>query len=182
MTAKAKKKIFVPKTRLAELVGRSGGIHRDIAVESAGESIQGMREQADAEIRKAIAAIEAIVFARDASDKLTNDEMLGVLRHGDTIVTLSGTFNYVALDTAARSMCDVSDGLLRAGLNSRQPVAVHVQTMHLLAPGNMSLSAEHAEKMLNELAKVRAFFDFRSLSATPVDENDDLIAAASAET
>jgi hypothetical protein len=178
MAAKAKKRIFVPKTRLSELVGRDGGIHRDIAIESATESIQGMREQADAEICKAIASIEAIVFARNAGDRLTDEEMLVVLRHGDTIITLSGTFNYAALDAAARSMCDVSDGLLRAGLNSRQPVAVHIQTMHLLAPGNMSLSAEHSDRMLHELAKVRAFFNFRSLGATPVDEADDLIAAA----
>jgi hypothetical protein len=176
----AKKKVFIPKTRLAELVARAGGIHRDIAIESATESIQGMREQADAEIRRAIGAIEAIVFARNANDTLTDEEMLGVLRNGDTIVTLSGTFNYPALDAAARSLCDVADGLLRASMNSRQPIAVHVQTMHLMAPGSMTLSSEHADKMLGELAKVRAFFNFRSLSATPVDENDDLIAAVSA--
>jgi hypothetical protein len=175
MAAKAKKKIFVPKTRLAELVGRVGGIHRDIAIESAGESIRGMREQADAAINTAIAAIETTVLAPDASDRLTDDQMRGVLRHGDAIITLSGTFAYSALDAAARSMCDVCDGLLRAGLNSRQPIAVHAQTMHLLAPGNASLSAEHADKLLGELAKVRAFFNFRSLGATPVDENDDLI-------
>jgi hypothetical protein len=30
--------------------------------------------------------------------------------------------------------------------------------------------------MLSELAKVAAFFNFRSLGATPVDEGDDLIA------
>jgi hypothetical protein len=178
MAGKSKKKVFVPKMRLAELVARAGGVHRDIALEGAAESIEGMREQADTEIRKAITAIEGIVFAKNASDTLTDDEMLGVLRHGDHVVTLAGTFAYTALDAAARSMCDVADGLLRAGMNTRQPVAVHVQTMHLLAPGNMKLSAEHAEKMLSELAKVTAFFNFRSLSTTPVDEGDDLIALA----
>jgi hypothetical protein len=178
MAAKTKK-IFVPKTRLAELVGRAGGIHRDIAIENASEGLRGMREQADAAIHTAIAALEAIVLAPNASDTLTDDQMRMVLRHGDTIITLSGTFKYSALDTAARSMCDVSDGLLRAGLNSRQPIAVHVQTMHLVAPGNANLPAEHVEKLLGELAKVRAFFNFRSLGATPVDENDDLIASAS---
>jgi len=178
MAAKAKK-VFVPKTRLAELVGRAGGIHRDIAIESATDSIQGMREQADAEIRKAIAALETVVFARDADDTLTDDEMLGILRQGDHIVTLAGTFGYAALDAAARSMCDVAAGLHRAKLNSRQPVAVHVQTMHLLAPGKMTLSTEHADKMLGELAKVRAFFNFRSLAETPVDENEDLISSVS---
>jgi hypothetical protein len=181
MAAKTKKKIFVPKTRLAELVARAGGIHRDIAIENASQSIHGMREQADAAIHTAIAALEAIVLSPNASDKLSDDQMRAVLRHGDTIITLSGTFNYSALDTAARSMCDVSDGLLRTGMNSRQPIAVHVQTMHLLAPGSTRLAAEHAEKLLGELAKVRAFFNFRSLGATPIDENDDLIASVSTE-
>jgi hypothetical protein len=176
MAGKSKKKVFVPKTRLAELVPRAGGVHRDIALEGAMESIEGMREQADTEISKAITAIEGIVFAKTANDTLTDHEMLGVLRHGDHIVTLAGTFGYAALDAAARSMCDIADGLLRSGVYSRQPVAVHVQTMHLLAPGNMKLSTEHAEKMLSELAKVAAFFNFRSLGATPVDEGDDLIA------
>ncbi len=66
--------------------------------------------------------------------------MTAILKHADQVVTLSGMFGYSALDTAARSLCDVADGMLRAGVWDRAPIAVHVQTMHLLVPGGMSLS------------------------------------------
>jgi hypothetical protein len=102
--------------------------------------------------------------------------MRAVLRHADQIVTLAGTFCYPALDAAAKSLCDVADGLLRAGMCNRGPVAVHVQTLHLLAPGNMTLSPEHAEKMLAELAKVVDHFAFDSLAA--VTGADDFVISA----
>src|SRR3569832_334119 len=177
MAGKAKKKIYFPKTRLAELAARAGGILRDDALDGASKSLEGMREQADTQIRSAIKAMEDIVFSRAAGEALDDEQMLAILRHADQIVTLAGTFCYGTLDTAAKSLCDVTDGLIRAGLHNRQPVAVHVQTMHLLAPGVMKLSAEHAEKMLGELAKVNAHFNFASLGDTQVNDSVELNAA-----
>jgi hypothetical protein len=176
MAGKAKKKIHFPKTRLSELAARAGGILRDDALDGAAKSLEGMREQADTQIRAAIKAMEDIVFSRAAGEALDDGQMLAILRHADQIVTLAGTFCYETLDTAAKSLCDVTDGLIRAGMHSRQPVAVHVQTMHLLAPGVMKLSAEHAEKMLGELAKVNAHFNFESLGANQVNDNLELSA------
>jgi len=177
MAGKAKKKIHFPKTRLAELAARSGGILRDDALDGASKSLEGMRDQADTQIRAAIKAMEDIVFSRAAGEALDDSQMIAILRHADQIVTLAGTFCYATLDTAAKSLCDVTDGLIRAGVHSRQPVAVHVQTMHLLAPGTMRLSAEHAEKMLSELAKVSAHFNFESLGANQVNDNIEMNAA-----
>jgi hypothetical protein len=178
MAGKAKKKVHFPKTRLTELVARAGGMTRDDALDSAMKSIESMRAQSDAEIRNSIAAMEDIVFARGAGDTLEQEQIAAVQRHADQVVTLAGTFCYDALDAAARSLCDIADGLLRAGLNHRQPIAVHVQTMHLMAPGVMTLSPEHSEKMLSELAKVTGHFNFGSLGATPVNDEEDIIAAA----
>jgi hypothetical protein len=175
--AKAKKKIFFPKTRLAELVARAGGVLRDDALDGALKTLETMREQADGQIRAAIAAMEDIVFAPSTGNALDDEQLLAILRHADQVVTLSGTFCYAALDAAAKSLCDISDGLLRAGMHDRQPVAVHVQTLHLLAPGNMTLAPEHAEKMLSELAKVNAHFNFDSLAALPVNDGVELAAA-----
>jgi hypothetical protein len=59
-------------------------------------------------------------------------------------------------------------------MHDRQPIAVHVQTMHLLAPGNMKLAAEHAERMLGELAKVNAHFNVESLAANQVSDTVEL--------
>jgi hypothetical protein len=178
MVGKAKKKVHFPKTRLAELAARAGGLTRDDAVDAALSSLESMRPGADAEIRASIAAMEDIVFSRGAGE-LDAEKMKAVLRHADQVVTLAGTFCYAALDTAAKSLCDVADGLLRTSTFRREPVAVHVQTMHLLAPGGMQLSAEHTETMLGELAKVADHFSFGSLSQ--ISSRDDFIAAAAAK-
>ncbi|MEI9993719.1 MAG: hypothetical protein WDM91_03905 [Rhizomicrobium sp.] len=169
MAGKAKKKIFFPTTRLSELAARSGGVARDDALDGALRTLESMRAEADAQIRAAIGAMEGVVFARAAGDTLGDDEMRAILRHADQVVTLAGTFSYNALDTAAKSLCDITDGMLRAGMHDRQPVAVHVQTMHLLAPGTMSLSPEHAERMLGELAKVTNHFNLGSLGTAAGD-------------
>jgi hypothetical protein len=178
MAGKAKKKIFFPKTRLSELAARAGGMLRDDALDGAMASLETMRAQSDGEIRKSIAAMEGIVFARETGDMLDDAQMLSILTHADQVVTLAGTFCYAALDSAARSLCDITDGLMRAGMHNRKPVAVHVQTLHLLAPGGMVLSPEHAEKMLGELAKVAAHFNFGSLAATVPSDEDGVVAAA----
>ena len=159
--AKAKKKVFFPQMRLAELAGRPGGMTRDEAVSAAVESLESMRVQADREIRKAIAAMEDIAIVGGALDA---GKMAAVLRHADQVVTLAGMFGYTPLDTAARSLCDLADGLTRAGVFERAPIAVHVQTMHLLAPGSVNLSHDQAAQMLAELSKVAAHFNFGSLA------------------
>ena len=178
MAGKAKKKIFFPKTRLSELAARAGGMLRDDALDGAMASLESMRAQSDGEIRKSIAAMEGIVFARETGDTLDDAQMHAILCHADQVVTLAGTFCYTALDSAARSLCDITDGLMRAGMHNRKPVAVHVQTLHLLAPGGMMLSPEHAEKMLGELAKVAAHFNFGSLGAAVQSDDDAVVAAA----
>ena len=173
---KAKKKVFFPKIRLAELAARPGGMLRDEAVDAAAGSIESMRAEAEDKIRDAIAALETIAFARGAS--LDTADMTAILQYADQVVTLTGMFGHGALDKAARSLCDLTDGLLRAGQYDRAPIAVHVQTMHLLAPGTRVLTPEHAEQMLGELAKVAAHFNFGSLSEA-AGQDDFITAAAS---
>jgi hypothetical protein len=163
--AKTKKKIFFPKIRLAELVARGGGISRDQAVEGAKSQLEEMRGKADIEIQRSIAAMEVIVGAQKTAP-LDSEKMTAILRHADQIVTLAGTFGYEELDVAAKSLCDITDGLLRGGQYDHKPIAVHVHTLRLLGPGApASLSPEHAQILLGELAKVSAYFNFGSLAA-----------------
>ena len=176
MATKAKKKIHFAKTRLSELAARSGGLTRDDAVEGALKSLESMRDASDAEIRKSIAAMADIVFALGIA--FDEDRLLAVQCLADQIVTLAGTFGYAALDSAARSLCDIADGLLRTGRHDRQPIAVHVQTLRLMAPGVMALSEEHCERLLGELARVAEHFAFGSLDIPPVHDDVELIAAA----
>jgi hypothetical protein len=157
------KRIHFPKTRLAELAARPGGPPRDIAIEGALKSLESMRGESDNEIVKSIAAMEKAVFDPANKGKLTDDQMVLVLRGADQIVTLAGTFGYAALDVAARSLCDVADGLLQARMHDIEPIAVHVQSLRIVAPGGPKLSEENVVKILEELAKVNKHFNFAAL-------------------
>lgn len=172
----AKKKIFFPKTRLSELAARPGGMLRDDAIDGAMASLEAMRAGSDAEIRKSIGAMENILLTHGAGETLDEAQLIAIQRHADQIVTLAGTFCYPALDAAARSLCDIADGFQRAGMHHREPIAVHVQAMHLMAPGTM-LTPEHCEKVLAELGKVTEHFNFGSLGVTG-DEDENFAAAA----
>ncbi|MEI9888242.1 MAG: hypothetical protein WDN08_17445 [Rhizomicrobium sp.] len=176
MATRAKKKVHFPKTRLAELAARAGGLTRDDAVDGAMKSLESMTALANAEICKSIAAMEKIVFGSGAT--LDAAAMLAIQAYADQVVTLAGTFGHTTLDAAARSLCDMTDGLQRAGMHDRQPIAVHVQALHLMAPGAMSLSPEHCEKLLGELAKVAGHFSFGSLAAESSLDDVEIIAAA----
>jgi hypothetical protein len=148
------KKTFFPKTRLSQLAARPGGVTRDQAIANAAEAMEEMREECTGAIETAIAALEAILYA--ARGRLSEEQMKDILRHADRVVTLAGTFGYGLLDTAVRSLCDVTDGMLPAQACDVAPIAVHVQAMRLMAPGSAKLSEAEAGHVLGELSKVRA--------------------------
>ncbi len=171
------RKIFFPKTRLAELVARPGGIPRDLAIEAAVDAIQELRGESDKMIGLLIGGIGDTVKGAQ-NGELNDDDLLQVLRCADQIVTLAGTFGYQYLETASRSLCDVTDGLMRAGMHHLAPVAVHIQSMLLLGPGT-SLPPDQASVVLAELAKILTHYKFGSL-ATPDDVGEEQAVAAAA--
>jgi len=148
------KRTYFPKTRLSQLAARPGGVSRDSAIENALEAMEEMRDECTVAIETAIAAIEAILYA--ARNGLNEAQMKDILGHADRVVTLAGTFGYGLLDTAVRSLCDVTDGLLPAQACEIAPIAVHVQAMRLMAPGSAKLSDIEAGHIFAELSKVRA--------------------------
>lgn len=154
---------YFPTTRLTELAKRSGGMARDEAVAAAVASLEAERGGADREIRKAITLMEG-ALTLGGGETLAPTQILEVMRHADQVVTLAGMFGYRDLETAAKSLCDIADGLVRNFVPERAPLAVHIQTLRLLAPGGPSLGAERAKLMLAELAKVTAHFNFGSLA------------------
>jgi len=160
------KMIHFPTTRLSEMVARAGGVSRSDAVEGAMAQMESMRGESDNVIEAAISAVEAVALAASARGKFTKAQMLDILRYGDQIVTLAGTFGYAPLDIASRSLCDVTDGLLGAGLDDPAPILVHVQAIRMMAPRATPLKTEEIEKILAELKKVSAHFNFGPLSQT----------------
>ena len=168
MNKKAKKTYF-PKTRLSKLVARSGGISHVAAVENAHKNIEMMHEQGDEVIIRLIAEIDAIANAPLPGDELSEADMSAILIRADQIVTLAETFGHELLDTIAKSLCDMVDGLLRSGKGDLAPVLVHVQAMDKMAPGKETLSDAEFETILGELSKVRKHFNITSLG----DANPD---------
>lgn len=166
-------KTFFPKTRLSELAARPGGIARDAAIESANKSIEVMRGDADAAISASIAELETVVRGAKGGN-LVDADLHAILRFGDQIVTLAGTFGYDALDLVARSMCDLADGMLGVGIYHAAPVVVHVQSMRLLMPGGMILPPEVIEKIHSELAKVVVHYNFGTLALPGVAEDGEV--------
>jgi hypothetical protein len=153
-----------PKTRLSELVKRFGGISRDDAVEAALQGMETMRQESDDHIAASISALEQLISAPADKAAYSPEQMREILHLCDQVVTLAGTFQYPALDAAARSLCDVTDGLLRAGRCDRASIMVHVRAIRMLAPGSAPLPPEQVGQVLSELAKVVAHHGFAKLS------------------
>ena len=154
---------FFPETRLAKLAARPGGLMRDIAIENAMQAVEAMRGEGDEAIRHEMDAIDKVMTGVQ-NNKIPAAAMKQILHHADLIVTFAATFGYEALARCMRSLCDVADGLLNGGLEDAAPIAVHVRSMRLLAPGSATLSAQQAEVVLGELAKILTHYDFTPIS------------------
>lgn len=154
---------FFPETKLAKLAARPGGLMRDIAIENALKSIESMRGEGDEAIKREMDEIDKIMAGLQHY-RIPTDQMKMVLHRADLIVTLAATFGYEPLARCMRSLCDVADGLLTAGRDDGAPIAVHVRSMRLLAPGSVALSAPQVEVVLGELAKILTHYDFSSIS------------------
>jgi len=165
-------KTSFPRTRLSQLAARSGGIGRDQAVESAMQSVESLRGEGDETIARFAAEIETIVNGARGG-RLAADQMQTILQYSDQIVTLAGTFDYESLAKVMRSLCDVTDGMLGAGLQDFAPIAVHVQSMRLVVPGGTALSPEQVETVLAELAKVLAHYNFGSIAGNSPAAGED---------
>lgn len=157
-------KVYFPTLPLQEAVAKGGGITRENAVAAAQENIQAMSGEANYNIESAIQALDAIVKGA-AGGKLAPEQLRTVLEQADQVVMMAGTFNYAALDRASRSLCDIADGLLREGRFEAAPVAVHVRAMRLFSPLCTLPPPEECERILSELAKVAAYYNFKPLSS-----------------
>jgi len=155
---------FFPETRLAKLAARPGGVMRDMAIENAKQSVEGMRGEGDDAIKREMDEIEKILEGVE-DNRIPVEQTKAILRHADQLVTLAATFGYEPLARCMRSLCDVADGVVRANIDDAAPIAVHVHSMRLLAPGSAVLSAEQVELVLGELAKILTHYEFRSIAA-----------------
>ena len=159
----AAKMIHFPVTRLSELAARNGGVSRDQAIEEAKKSVEDLRDLALETIEAALRAIEVVAYSAKRG-KLPAATIKEILTQTDHVVTMAATFGMDNFECAAKSLCDVADGILTRGSDEAAPILVHVQTMRLLAPGGAPLDDTQCQHLLSELTKVRAHFHFAPLS------------------
>lgn len=157
-------KVYFPKIRLQEMLGRPGGMTREDALAAALENVRSISGEGDQLIEEAIARIESISAAHQ-NNSLSKEQLTEVLNQADQIVTLAGTFGYVALDRATRALCDIADGLLRNNMDHAAPVLVHAKALRFFAPSGTARSDDEARGVLSELGKIRAFYKFQALDA-----------------
>lgn len=155
-----------PKIRLTELVGRFGGVSRDEAIAQAKKELDAQRAEGNEVIEGSIKALEVIVYAPAERSRYSEDQLKQILVLCDQIVTLAGTFEYVALDQTTRSLCDVADGLLRSKRADIASIHVHMRAMQMVNPKAPPLNEEQIAMMLAELRKILAHHGFDQLSAS----------------
>jgi len=170
------KRTYFPQTRLSKLIARPGAVTRDEALAKARDGIEEMRDESVAEIELAISAIETAVALADARG-LAPEIMAAILRQGDRIVTLAGTFGYDMIDAVVRSLCDVTGGLIQAGSRDAAPIAVHARALRLVAPNAKPLADDDATHMLCELARVAEHYQFASFETAAAQLADQPAAA-----
>jgi hypothetical protein len=158
------KMIHFPKTRLSEMVQRAGGVSREDAVEGAMQQMESLRGESDDVIEATITALESVGQSAQQRRKCSREQMFEILQHGDQLVTLAGTFGYGSLGIASRSLCDMTDGMLRAGSDDVAPILVHVQAIRMMAPRSAALPPEAVDKVLAELTRVLTHFNFSPIS------------------
>jgi len=100
-------------------------------------------------------AIAALLGAAEGGG-FSKAQMEALLRHGDRIVTLAGSFGYARLEAAGKGLCDVTAGMMAAGLQQTAPVAVHLRAIELLAPGGAEPAPEVVETVFRELDRMAA--------------------------
>ena len=156
-------KVHFPTLPLQVAVAKGGGITRENAVEAALENLREISGEGNASIESTIVALESLV--KSAGAGLSAEQLRSVLDQADQVVNMAGTFAYDSLDRASRSLCDIADGLLREGRGDIAPVAVHVRAMRLFSPMGAMPLPDEAERILSELAKVMAYYNFTPLAA-----------------
>jgi hypothetical protein len=155
-----------PKIRLTELVTRFGGVSRDEAVAQAKKELAAMQAQGNEVIEGSIKALEKIVFSPAERNRYSDDQLKQILVLCDQVVTLAGTFEYVALDQTTRSLCDVTDGLLRTKKPDIASIHVHMRALQMVNPKAPPLNEQQIATMLGELRKILAHHGFDQLSAS----------------
>jgi hypothetical protein len=156
--------MFFPPNRLAELVRRPGGKPREAAIADAIRNIDEQKEFLTGGIRDAVLSIGALALGIEGA--VIPPALADIiLANADRIVGLAGALGLAALETAAKSLCDLMLCLARTGEITKAPVIVHIQALHRLSEKPKEVTPEDEVVLLVQLARLVAHCNSRAKSA-----------------
>jgi hypothetical protein len=156
--------MFFPPNRLGELVRKPGGKPREAAIADAKRNIEEQKEFLTDGIRDAVLSIGAVVLGVEGETVPPAHADI-VLSNADRIVGLAGALGLAALETAAKSLCDLIVCLARTGEVTKSPVVVHIQALHRLSENPKEVSPEDEVVLLVQLARLVAHYNSKAKSA-----------------
>ncbi len=149
-------KLIRVKNRLGEMMRMPGGITRDQAVEASTHNVETLRNAYLRAIPGEIDSLEQMT--RAAGPVLTAEDLSALLARARRLLTLAGTFGYLALDSVVKKFCDLCSGMPNAHMRDQAPIHVHIRAMRLLAPGGQATDdPAAAEILLMELTRIHEF-------------------------
>ncbi len=145
----------VAPNRLADLAARPGGKRLEAALADATRNIGDMRDECEAGIRNTVLRLETLTAASGPAI-IPPDKAREALALADTIVLLSGTYGFAAMETAAMGLVDLIVALSQRDGVQLPPVRVHVRAMRLMEPCAAQTDPAETAALIAELDKVRA--------------------------
>jgi hypothetical protein len=145
--------MFFPPNRLAELVRRPGGKPREAAIADAKRNIEEQKEFLTDGIRGAVLSIGAVVLGIEGTTISPKHADI-ILGNADRIVGLASVLGLAALETAAKSLCDLIICLAGTGEITKAPVIVHIQALHRLSDKPKEVGPEDEVVLLVQLARL----------------------------
>jgi hypothetical protein len=142
--------------RLGQLLRKSGGISRGLALKAADTNVERLREEFVIAIPQEIAALEAM--AAGGKQQITAPELDTMLHRASQILTLSGTYGFDRLDIVVKRFCDLALGMLEKDITDMAPVSVHLRAMRMVAPGAAEISETELAHILDGLASVQSHY------------------------
>ncbi len=121
------------------------------AIERANTNLLNLKSECEDYIDGLMMQLSEVVAARDVD---AHDRLAAIYQLAVRFIGVSSLAGLIELEHAARSLCDVADGLLERGLSDEEPIRVHVESMRLLRHP-AALGAQR-EMLADGLRQVRA--------------------------
>ena len=146
-------KITYVKNRLREALDDAPPMMAATAVKQAEKLLTEMEQECLARLDELLAAFPAGLYG-DAD--ATSIQIRAVYENARRMIGVGTVAKIPEIDVAARSLCDVADGLLTRGKYDWEPLRVHIATMQLLRRPDVPGPAKG--QLLVALETVRARF------------------------